>query len=438
MAETATPTDFSKLSADDLQDKLKEIKGQVGDLAALETREPDQEAELIDKLDEADQIRDALTLKKDHELKARLDSLNKWDVPKPRKTGSGQPAAEPFDSFGHRLAAVANFRLHGHLDPRLLQNALGANETTPSEAGFLVGSDAETELMSKVYGSPILSGIRRTPISANSNMLKLRLLKENSRADGSRQGGVQAYWETEAGSVTASKREYDELELTLKKLMAVTYSSSELLEDHAALEAENDDGFREEMTFKLEHAVINGDGAGKPLGILADNGAKITVPLEDQQSLANPLVYDNVTKMYARLHPRSQLSAIWLIDQTLIPFLMTLSIPIGTGGAPVYVPSNGAADAPFGTLLGRPVVHTEHTQKKGTEGDIILWDPASYRLIEKGGVKGASSMHVAFLTDEMAFRYTYRTNGAPKWREPLTPKNGGDTLSTVVTLAART
>ena len=57
---------------------------------------------------------------------------------------------------------------------------------------------------------------------------------------------------------------------------------------------------------------------------------------------------------------------------------------------------------------------------------------------QKGGIKSARSLEVAFLTDETAFRWTYRINGAPKWRSPLTPKNGGGTLSTIVTLTTRT
>lgn len=432
----ATATELAKLSASDLSAKLEdEIKPRLAELENLSDRDAEQESELIDRLDEAELIQNELVNRKNRELTNRLDRVRKFDAPKNRKAG-GNASEAGFACFGERLQAIAQFRLNGRHDTRLM-NALGSNEGTPADGGFLVGTDAETELMSKVYGSPILERVSRTPISANSNMLKLRLLKENSRADGSRQGGVQAYWEGESGSVTATQREYEELELSLRKLMAVTYATSELLEDYSALESENDAGFREEMTFKLEYAIINGDGVGKPQGIM-NSPSKITVSAENGQTSATPLVYDNITKMYARLHPRSQMNAIWLVDQTLIPSLMSLSIAVGTGGVPVYQPSNGAADAPFGTLLGRPVVFTEHTQAKNTTGDIILWDPSSYRVIEKGGIKGASSMHVAFLTDEMAFRYTYRVNGASKWRSALTPKNGGDTLSTIVTLATRT
>lgn len=424
------------LPENELADTLNGLKERAAELYALESRDAEQEAELVDALDKADQIDERIQAKKQKDLEARMKRLGKIDAVNPRKAGGNRQEPQQAMCLGERLSLIAQYRRTG--DMRIL-NALGANEGTPSDGGFLVGSDSETDLMSKVYGSPILQLVQRTPISSASNMLKLKLLKENSRADGSRQGGVQAYWEGEAGSVTATQREYEELELTLRKLMATSYATSELLEDFPALEAETSAGFVEEMQFKLENAIINGDGVGKPLGI-RNSAAKIAVSLEAGQDTTEPLLYENVCNMWARLHPRSQMNAVWLVDQTLIPALFQLVLNTGSGGVgfPVYVPPGGASAAPYGTIFGRPVIHTEHTQKKNTEGDIILWDPTSYRVIEKGGIKSARSLDVAFLTDEVAYRWTYRVNGAPKWRSALTPKNTGDTLSTIVTLTTRT
>ena len=428
--------DVKKLPPSELVDKLEELSARAIELSEIEARDPEQEAELVDSLDLSDKIQDHIAANKKAELDRRLGRLKSFDAPKERLSGSNRKP-DKFSCFGERLSCIAKGRMSGLYDQRLF-NALGANEATPSEGGVFVGSDSEVDLMSKVYGeSIILSSVQRTTISAASNMLKLKLLKENSRADGSRQGGVQAYWEGEGDSTTATKRAYEDLELTLRKLMAVSYASSELLEDYSALESETSAGFNEEMTFKIEDGIINGDGVGKPLGIL-NGAAKVTVALEVGQTTDEPLNYDNICKMWARLHPRSQLTAQWLVDPTLIPALFTTAMTNGTAGTPVYLPPGGASGSPFGTIFGRPVVHTEHTQAANTEGDIILWDPSAYRVIEKGGANFQSSMHVAFLTDEMAFRWTYRVNGAPKWRSALTPKNGGDTLSTVVTLTTRT
>jgi HK97 family phage major capsid protein len=110
---------------------------------------------------------------------------------------------------------------------------------------------------------------------------------------------------------------------------------------------------------------------------------------------------------------------------------------VGTGGAPVFMPPGGLSGAPYGTLMGRPVIPVEYCATVGTEGDIILADLSQYLMIDKGGINAASSMHVRFIYDEMAYRFIYRVDGQPIWNSALTPKNGSNTLSPFVTLATR-
>ena len=73
----------------------------------------------------------------------------------------------------------------------------------------------------------------------------------------------------------------------------------------------------------------------------------------------------------------------------------------------------------------------------GTVGDLILADWSQYQMIDKGGIKGASSMHVRFLQDEMVYKFTYRINGQPTWDAALTPYKGTNTVSPFVTLDTR-
>ena len=58
-------------------------------------------------------------------------------------------------------------------------------------------------------------------------------------------------------------------------------------------------------------------------------------------------------------------------------------------------------------------------------------------LIDKGGMKAASSIHVRFLYDENVFRFIYRVDGKPIWNKPLTPYKGSASVSPFVTLAKR-
>jgi len=91
------------------------------------------------------------------------------------------------------------------------------------------------------------------------------------------------------------------------------------------------------------------------------------------------------------------------------------------------------------TIKGRPVIETEYNATLGTVGDIVLINLRRYRLIRKGGVEQASSMHVRFTTGEQTFRAFYRVDGQMMPRSAVTPFKGGATksLSPVVVLATR-
>lgn len=339
-----------------------------------------------------------------------------------------------FASFGEQLlAAYRAAAPGGKVDERLSTRAAsGLNETTPSDGGFLVQQDFVTELLKRTYETGILaSKVKKIPISTNANGLKINAIDEDSRANGSRWGGVQTYWEGEADELAGSKPKFRQMELSLKKLTGLCYATDELLQDAAALEAVIRQAFAEEFGFKIDDSILTGTGEGEPLGIL-NSGAVVKVDKEKDQ--ADIITVENLIKMWNRLWSRSRSSAVWYINQELEPYLYTLKL----GDKPVYVPAGGLSEKPYGTLFGRPVVPLEQCSAAGEIGDIILADVGQYLLIDKGGVKAASSIHVRFLYDENVFRFIYRVDGKPIWNKPLAPYKGSASVSPFVTLAKRT
>ena len=83
---------------------------------------------------------------------------------------------------------------------------------------------------------------------------------------------------------------------------------------------------------------------------------------------------------------------------------------------------------------GKPVIETEYNATLGTVGDLVLADLTQYLFIQKL-LQTAASMHVAFATDEMAFRVTWRVDGKPAWVSALTPFKGSATQSPFVAIA---
>jgi HK97 family phage major capsid protein len=346
-----------------------------------------------------------------------------------------EPKQEKFRGMGEFLDTVRRSTVSHQVDTRLTEErATGLNESIPSEGGFLVPQEFSTELLKNSYQTSLVaSRANRSPIKGNS--ISYKRIKETTRANGSRYGGIQLYWINEAGTITASKPTFGELNLKLQKIVGMYYASEEVLSDAVALESDIDDMFTEEFGFKIDDAVINGTGAGVPLGIL-NAPCKVEVSKEAGQ-LADTLLYENIVKMWARMWAPSRANAVWFINQDVEPQLMTMSLAVGVGGAPVYMQPGGASVTPYATLMGRPVVPIEQCKTLGTSGDIILADFNKYKMIEKGNIVKASSMHVSFATDETAFRFIYRCDGQPMWDSALTPANGSNTLSPFVVLEDR-
>jgi len=389
--------------------------------------------ETVKALERQERIQNGLTVDpqntRQHALTVQGSDLNRQVRDKDR-----------FVSFGEQMAAIMRAGLPGgQVDPRLFNAATGLSETVPSDGGFLVQSDFTSELLKEIFATGILaSRCRRIQLSGNSNSIKINGVDETSRATGSRGGGITGYWADEAAEKTASKPKFRKIELILKKLIGLCYATDELLDDAVALEGYIRQGFVDEFGFLIDDALINGTGAGQPLGVL-NAGCLVSVAKETGQTAAT-VVAENVINMFSRIFASSRANAAWFINQNVEPQLMQMSLAVGTGGQLIYMPPGGLSQAPYGNLLGLPVIPIEQAATLGTVGDIILGDfNRGYILAEKGGIKSNMSIHVKFIYDESVFRFVLRIDGQPVRASAMTPYKGGAsyTQSHFVALATR-
>ena len=305
----------------------------------------------------------------------------------------------------------------------------------PSDGGFAVADEHVDEIGKFFKSNDVIKRCRNFYIEGNT--LRIPAVDEKSRADGSRAGGVQGYWTAELAQIQSSAAKFKMTNFQLEKLTAMVFCSDEILDDYVTLGDFVTEALARELMFKLQDAVVNGIGAGMPLGII-NSGALVTVGKETGQA-SDCIVTENVLKMYARFCPSGiGGGAVWLGNRNILPQLYTLSYDIGTGGemARLYVPGNGP-DA-TGSMLGYPVIFIEQCPTLGDLGDLILCDLREYYLIQKrGGVKTDMSIHLKFDYGQSAFRAVLRAEGQPAWSSPLAPFRGSSTISPFVALEAR-
>ncbi|MCP4568396.1 MAG: phage major capsid protein [FCB group bacterium] len=423
-----------------LRDDKQALLTELGDMKAkciAENRDPSADERKLanSHLAEIDEIDELIETEKRtqaaHDKAKQSDGEADKTPVDTRKEVKAQEKRDSFLSLGEQLQAVMRAGAPGgSVDQRLSNRAAtGLSEAVPSDGGFLVQSDMAAGILKTVWNeNPILSRVSKVTLSGNKTGMKFNGLDETDRSDGSRAGGIRGYWKDEAAQKTASKPKFRQIELSLNKLIGLCYATDELLDDAAALEATIREGFAAEFNFKLVDAIINGTGAGQPLGII-NSGCMVSVAAEAGQS-ANTLLFENVNNMWSRLIASSRTNAVWCINQDVEPQLHTMSVAVGTGGVPVYMPAGGASATPYSTLFGRPVIPIEQCPILGDTGDIILGDFSQYKAIDKGGMQSDASIHVRFIYDESVFRFVYRFDGQPVLASSITPYTAGATTAT--------
>ncbi|MEG6507054.1 phage major capsid protein [Nitratidesulfovibrio sp. 1201_IL3209] len=314
---------------------------------------------------------------------------------------------------------------------KVVNAASGASTGIDGEGGYLVETDKASSILTTAIETGVLSSrCTSQPIGANADSFSYMAADDRDRSTGKR-NGIQVYRKGEADTLVSSgKALLKERELRVEDMYGLIYVTNRMLRDAVAMAEYAKRCLREQLAWKLDYEIFQGSGAGQCLGIM-NSDLPVTVSKETSQT-ADTINATNVIKMLARF-TGDITKAAWFINQDCLPQLPLMTV----GNQPVFVPGGSFANAPFGVLLGLPIVPIEFCKTLGDKGDIILGDFSQYLLVRKGGVEEAESMHVKFLTDEMAYRFITRNNGQPMHDAPITPLNGSATLSPFVMLEAR-
>ncbi|SEG56301.1 phage major capsid protein, HK97 family [Bryocella elongata] len=352
------------------------------------------------------------------------------------QVGHNNAEDKPWESLAEFMAAVRNEKVNAHTADVRIKAALGGNELVDAEGGILVPAEFAPDIIRRTFAAdPVASRCRQQPMS--SNRLVMNGATDASRADGQRNGGIASFWTREANLYTGSKPKFREMALQVDKLTVLTYATDEQLEDGPAWKAYVDAVVPDEFGFRVGDAIFNNPGNGSgPIGV-AKSPAMLAIAKETGQTAAT-IVTKNVEKMYARMPSYLRAAAAFFINQDTEDQLWELTRGSGTAVELLYTPPGMRGNNnSYGVLLGLPVIPIEYAQTVGTQGDITLANFNEYMLGKRGGVKADTSIHVAFLTGEQAFRWQMRVAGQPLWDKPVTPKNGTNLQSPFIQLQTR-
>lgn len=429
------------MAAEALEAKVAEINALIARAEGLRA-----EAQRIEKLSTAIAVSTA-------PIRGRVEPDDISSAPTPLVPAVPRDReAERRGGFAHvgefGLAVMHAAQPGGHFDPRLgglRAAASGLSQGVGGDGGFLIPPAFSTEIWDGLAKEPdnLMALCDQKQVDGES--LTFPGNGETSRAGGILYGGVEARWKGEAAQMTHTGPKVRQVTLRPQELYVLTFATDKSLRNSAgALESWLRKAAIAAINWKVNDAIINGNGSAKPLGILY-SPALVSVAKESGQA-ADTFLQDNIAKMWGRLHPNCQLRAVWLCNQDVTPQLLRMYTRVLNNAGSETVGGFSANLVNFGpggfTIMGRPVLFIEHCKTIGDKGDVILADlNVGYSIGLKpgpsGGIRSDTSIHLRFDYAETAFRFEFEVDGQPNLLSALTPANGANTLSTFVTLDDR-
>lgn len=314
----------------------------------------------------------------------------------------------------------------------ILRNA--ASSVSPSDGGFLVPETLRSQLLQIALEESIVRP-QATVVPMDSARVPFPMIDSTSNQS-SVFGGMIAYWGEEGAALTDSNPKFGRAELDAKKLTGLSAVPNELMQDSiVSFSALVENLWPKALAFYEDGSFFAGTGVGEPLGFMgAGNSAMIAVSAESGQA-SGTIVFENIVKMYSRMLPASLSKAVWICSPDALPELFTMALAVGTGGGPIFV--NSAIGAAPMSIFGRPLIVSEKAAALGSQGDISFVDLSYYLVGDRQTMTVDSSTDFNFGGDKTTFRIIQRVDGRPWLKSAITPKNGGNTLSPFVELAAR-
>ena len=214
-----------------------------------------------------------------------------------------------------------------------------------------------------------------------------------------------ASWVDEEGAYTESDDAFSQVSIGAYKLGTMIKVSEELLADSVFdLEAYISKEFARRIGAREEESFFNGDGKGKPLGILAAaGGAEVGVTAAS----ATAITADEVIDLFYSLKAPYRKNAVWVLNDATVKQIRKLR---DSTGQYLWQPSLVAGTPD--TILGRPVKTSAFMPTAASGAKTIAFgDFKYYWIADRQGrtFKKLSELHAA--NGQVGFMGTQRVDG---------------------------
>ncbi len=271
-------------------------------------------------------------------------------------------------------------------------NAL--QEGTDSEGGYLVPDEFERTLVEALEEENVFRTLAHV-IRTSSGDRKIPVVASKGSAS----------WVDEEGAYQESDDAFSQVSIGAYKLGTMIKVSEELLADSVFdLEAYISKEFARRIGAREEESFFNGDGKGKPLGILAAaGGAEVGVTAAS----ATAITADEVIDLFYSLKAPYRKNAVWVLNDATVKQIRKLK---DSTGQYLWQPSLVAGTPD--TILGRPVKTSAFMPTAAAGAKTIAFgDFKYYWIADRQGrtFKKLSELYAA--NGQVGFMGTQRVDG---------------------------
>ena len=271
-------------------------------------------------------------------------------------------------------------------------NAL--QEGTDSEGGYLVPDEFERTLVEALEEENVFRTLAHV-IRTSSGDRKIPVVASKGSAS----------WVDEEGAYQESDDAFSQVSIGAYKLGTMIKVSEELLADSVFdLEAYISKEFARRIGAREEESFFNGDGKGKPLGILAAaGGAEVGVTAAS----ATAITADEVIDLFYSLKAPYRKNAVWVLNDATVKQIRKLK---DSTGQYLWQPSLVAGTPD--TILGRPVKTSAFMPTAAAGAKTIAFgDFKYYWIADRQGRTFKKLSELFAATGQVGFMGTQRVDG---------------------------
>lgn len=317
--------------------------------------------------------------------------------------------------------------LSGRYDPRLAESESRAQKIgIGTDGGYSVPTELAALLMDNSLEAEIIRP-RATIFPMAANSLEIPAWDADDHRDGNLYGGFTLNWLSEGGTATVQTAKMRMMTLTAHKAGLYANMSNEILSDEPRFQNWLSTAMQKAISTAMDKTFIDGNSIGKPQGLI-NCPSTITV----SRATSGQISLSDLISVYARLHSAFMADAIWIISASAKTQLMSVT---DQANHLVWSPDQQSIREKVpNTLFGHPVFISEKSPALGSKGDVILVSPSQYGIGLRGDIRVEMTNAANWNQDLTDIRVLLRLDGQGLWDKPITPMNGGDTLSWCVCL----